>query len=349
MDLVLGGGQAAEQRGGKMRSLIYYRSNRAVVTAMTIALAMVVVGLFYVVRSDGSGWYGWRELSIADHTHANIVPVAEDVNDESYAITDYPAGISIMPANNATANWPSLGGDAQDKLVTTNRKGTTGWQEIRETDAFSMAGHTHLIADLPVADDAESTANEVVRSNDSRLSNARTPVQATETAVGGGELATQAETNTGTDDTRIVTPLKLRTSADARYVQLGDYENTDVLAKVATALVVPVIYFEGDTLAATASLDDVGRFPVTTRMAGIITEIRAALTVTSTSDNVVAVVKKNGSTTIATLTVIAGQNAASATGLSTALAAGDYVTVEITSAGTGAKHLTIAGELSRAA
>src|SRR5215208_5607802 len=37
--------------GEKMRSLTYHRSNRTAITAMTIALAMVVVGLFYVVRS----------------------------------------------------------------------------------------------------------------------------------------------------------------------------------------------------------------------------------------------------------------------------------------------------------
>ena len=37
--------------------------------------------------------------------------------------------------------------------------------------------------------------------------------QATETQLGGAELATQAETEAGTDDARIVTPLKLRTAA----------------------------------------------------------------------------------------------------------------------------------------
>ena len=39
-----------------------------------------------------------------------------------------------------------------------------------------------------------------------------TASQATETAAGVAELATQAETNAGTDDLRIVTPLKLRTT-----------------------------------------------------------------------------------------------------------------------------------------
>lgn len=36
--------------------------------------------------------------------------------------------------------------------------------------------------------------------------------QATETSAGIAEIATQAETNTGTDDQRIVTPLKLKTN-----------------------------------------------------------------------------------------------------------------------------------------
>lgn len=40
--------------------------------------------------------------------------------------------------------------------------------------------------------------------------------QATETALGVAELATQAEVNTGTDDLRIVTPLKLKTLLDNR-------------------------------------------------------------------------------------------------------------------------------------
>lgn len=50
-----------------------------------------------------------------------------------------------------------------------------------------------------------------------------TIAQATETVVGGGELATQGETNTGTDDQRIVTPAKLKnsTALDSRYVRIS--------------------------------------------------------------------------------------------------------------------------------
>jgi len=54
--------------------------------------------------------------------------------------------------------------------------------------------------------------------------------QATETALGVAEIATQAETNTGTDDSRIVTPLKLKTLLDSRVggyaANIGNGTNT---------------------------------------------------------------------------------------------------------------------------
>lgn len=54
--------------------------------------------------------------------------------------------------------------------------------------------------------------------------------QATESVKGIAELATQAETNAGTDDLRIVTPLKLKTLLDSRVggyaVTIGDGVNT---------------------------------------------------------------------------------------------------------------------------
>lgn len=53
--------------------------------------------------------------------------------------------------------------------------------------------------------------------------------QATETVAGKAEIATQTETDTGTDDLRIVTPLKLATWANApkRYTTtIGDGSNT---------------------------------------------------------------------------------------------------------------------------
>jgi len=70
---------------------------------------------------------------------------------------------------------------------------------------------------------------------------------ASETAAGILELATQAETNTGTDDTRAVTPLKLAswTGAAKRYsTTVGDGSSTSITVthNLGTRDCVPVVY-----------------------------------------------------------------------------------------------------------
>lgn len=60
------------------------------------------------------------------------------------------------------------------------------------------------------------------------------PPAATEATSGVAEIATQAETNTGTDDARIVTPLKLKTFGDANY-QPVDADLTAIAAITTTA------------------------------------------------------------------------------------------------------------------
>lgn len=63
-------------------------------------------------------------------------------------------------------------------------KNTTGTGVLGIATASDLPAHSHLIADLPVADDGESNGAELVRSNDSRLSNTRVPGGAA-----GGDLA----------------------------------------------------------------------------------------------------------------------------------------------------------------
>ena len=63
------------------------------------------------------------------------------------------------------------------------------------------------------------------------------PVQATETAAGIAEIATQGETNTGTDDLRFVTPLKLQGKIDGLYRVVQRVYVTDTTYRSLTATI----------------------------------------------------------------------------------------------------------------
>ena len=73
--------------------------------------------------------------------------------------------------------------------------------------------------------------NIVAAINEVKASATGSPPAATETQAGVAEIATQTETNTGTDDARMVTPLKLKTYSDATYQGL----DTDLTAIAAIA------------------------------------------------------------------------------------------------------------------
>lgn len=70
--------------------------------------------------------------------------------------------------------------------------------------------------------------------NEVKAGSAGAPPDASEAVKGIIELATQAETNTGTDDARAVTPLKLQTRM-AAYAQPLDQDLTDIAALTTTA------------------------------------------------------------------------------------------------------------------
>ena len=92
-----------------------------------------------------------------------------------------------------------------------------------ETDAFTddarivtplKLGTTPEVAQVTAAVNSSAGAGDAGKLIELDASGLVDPTMvplATETAVGGRELATQAETDTGTDDTTIVTPLKLAT------------------------------------------------------------------------------------------------------------------------------------------
>lgn len=70
--------------------------------------------------------------------------------------------------------------------------------------------------------------------NEVKAGSSGAPPDASETVKGIAELATQTETNTGTDDTRIVTPLKFQTRL-AAYAQPLDSDLTSIAGLSTTA------------------------------------------------------------------------------------------------------------------
>ena len=75
-------------------------------------------------------------------------------------------------------------------------------------DEISVAGLSGVLADDQHIIDAEAITAMGVKGDSNPLNHDR-PIQATESVVGIAEIATQAETDTGSDDTRMVTPAKL--------------------------------------------------------------------------------------------------------------------------------------------
>jgi hypothetical protein len=162
--------------------------------------------------SSGGGWTavdasttvkGITKLSTAPASATDPIAVGDnDGRVPSQGENDALQGTSGTPSN-------------------TNRYVTDG--DARNTNARTPTAHSHVIADLPVADDAESNANEVVRSNDSRLSNARTPsAHASSHAWGGSDpvrpsvravqtIAASGEIAVGSDEIILVTATADRT------------------------------------------------------------------------------------------------------------------------------------------
>lgn len=103
----------------------------------------------------------------------------------------------------------ALGGAAHsaDTLANLNTKVSDATlddaSDPRDPNAHAIGGAAHS---------ADTLANLNTKVSDATLdgtTDTRTPVAATESVVGGGEIATQAEADAGTDDLRIVTPLKM--------------------------------------------------------------------------------------------------------------------------------------------
>lgn len=116
--------------------------------------------------------------------------------------------------------------------------------------------------------------------------------------------------------------------------------------QVGTPIVLP--FFYGSTLTV---FTGVGRFPITTNMVGTITEVRAHVNTAPTGASVLVAFRKNGAAAFSTVTISASATSGANTGLSTAVALNDYITVDITQIGStvAGSDLTAVAELMTAA
>lgn len=153
--------------------------------------------------------------------------------DRVFGTLTAPAGIQVV-AFTAASDYQETGGLQTDLPAVDPTTKTFGFQR---DFAGLQQNHLHSIA----CDQSQyvwDADDEVWRNTGSS-----TPL-ATETAAGIAELATTAETNTGTDDLRIVTPLKLDTKvtadigthaavADAHHARYVDGEAVSAMGAVA--------------------------------------------------------------------------------------------------------------------
>ena len=134
------------------------------------------------------------------------------------------SSIIVLPSSNPTSNNQATRKKYVDDLDTANVK-LSGAQNIDGVKNFTS---------IPEGPNANPTANnQLARKKyvDDTVSSSVTP-NATETVKGKAEIATQIETNTGTDDTRFITPKKLKNTPDI-FTPDAD-ESTKGKAKIAT-------------------------------------------------------------------------------------------------------------------
>lgn len=176
-----------------------------------------------VIVHDGTTAGGFPTVK-EGHTQAASTVVNTPAGD--IAATDVQAAINELDTEKAPLASPALTGNPTAPTPATNDSDTS-----IATTAFVNVGYVDQDSDLGAANLPTGTtaqrpgtpAEGMFRRNTTTGefegfngtvwgSIAGTPASASETVEGIAELATQAETDTGTDDLRIITPLKLNNS-----------------------------------------------------------------------------------------------------------------------------------------
>jgi len=132
------------------------------------------------------------------------------VSPEAFTVKKYSGPDLTDPEWEDPLNWEEIGGGSSLALGETS---VTAYRGDRGKTAYdhSQAAHAPSDAEKNVNADWNSVTGDAEILNKPTIP---TVVAASEIAAGIAELATQGETNAGSDDSRIVTPLKLKTLLD---------------------------------------------------------------------------------------------------------------------------------------
>ena len=176
-----------------------------------------------------SGTINNARLTPATSTVAGIVELADNTETQagtstSLAVT--PAGLASLTSTDARSGLIELATNTETQTGTDTARAVTPAGLKSTLGGYAASTHTHgnitnlgaigTAANLPIITGANGalqagsfgiTANTFCQGNDARLS------QATSSAAGIVELATNTETQTGTDATRAVTPASLASAA----------------------------------------------------------------------------------------------------------------------------------------
>lgn len=175
-------------------------------------------------------------ISAASDTASGIVELATNAetqtgSDAARAVT--PAGLQSKTASETAIGLVELATTAETTTGTDTTRAVTAAGVKAVVDTKAALSHTHVATtDLTATGTKDSTT--FLRGDNTWAVPAGggggwTAVDASETVKGIAEIATSAETTTGTDDLRIVTPLKLKGIADTK-------ANTSITISAGTGL-----------------------------------------------------------------------------------------------------------------
>jgi hypothetical protein len=185
-------------------------------TGLTVTVTSTPTGLFNV------------EVTQATETQLGGAQIATDVETQALAldtviVTPLKLGnllssgainandILLSPLINGKTNVQAALSDAIYNISSSNNSATVVETAVGQVDLTVTQATETQLGGAQIATQAETNVgtDDTVIVTPLKLSGRA----ATETLTGIAEIATQAETETGADDTRIVTPLKLRTAA----------------------------------------------------------------------------------------------------------------------------------------